>query len=124
MSPLPSLSSFSSKRASVPSSSPPFSSSSSSRAFHPSVIAFVALGVNNVFGVNNILGNILLQVVGRDAWQEVPGKGGICSGVGVAARTLVAAIQATLAQAADTSLLEVAGLTAAVHHGLRGVELC
>ena len=79
--------------------------------------------MNNVFGVNNILGNILLQVVGRDAWQEVPGKGGICSGVGVAACTLVAVIQATLAQAADTSLLEVAGLTAAVHHGLRGVEL-
>ena len=53
----------------------------------------------------------------------MPGKGGICSSVGVAAHTLVAAIQATLAQAADTSLLKVAGLTAAVHHGLSGVEL-
>ena len=53
----------------------------------------------------------------------MPGKGGICSSVGKAAHTLVAAIQATLAQAADTSLLKVAGLTAAVHHGLSGVEL-
>ena len=62
----------------------------------------------------------LLQVLDRDAWQQVPGKGGIFSSVGVAAGTLVAAANAAFAQAADTSLPKMAGLTAVLHHGLQG----
>lgn len=65
----------------------------------------------------------LLQVLDRDAWQQVPGKGGIFSSVGVAACALVAAANAAFAQAADTSLTKLAGFAAVLHHGLRGVEL-
>ena len=65
----------------------------------------------------------LSQVLDRDAWQQVPGKGGIFSSVGVAAGALVAAANAAFAQAADTSLPKMADLTAVLHHELRGVEL-
>ena len=66
---------------------------------------------------------ILSQVLDRDDQQQVPGKGGIFSSVGVAACALVAAANAAFAQAADTSLPKLAGLTAFLHHGLQGEEL-
>ena len=66
---------------------------------------------------------ILSQVLDRDAWQQVPGKGGIFSSVGVAAGAFVAAANAAFAQAADTSLPKLASLIAVLHHGLRGVKL-
>ena len=53
----------------------------------------------------------------------MPGKGGIFSSVGVAAGALVAAANAAFAQAADTSLPKLAGLTAVLHHGLRAVMM-
>ena len=62
----------------------------------------------------------LSQVLNRDAWQQVPGKGGIFSSVGVAAGALVATVNAAFAQAVDTSLPKLADLTAVLHHGLRG----
>ena len=66
---------------------------------------------------------ILSQVLDRDDWQQVPGKGGIFSSVGVAAGAFVAAANAAFAQAADTSLPKLASLIAVLHHGLRGVKL-
>ena len=65
----------------------------------------------------------LSQVLNRDAWQQVPGKGGIFSSVGVAAGALVAAANAAFAKAADTSPPKLVGLTAVLHHGLQGEEL-
>jgi len=61
----------------------------------------------------------LSQVLNRDAWQQVPGNGGIFSSVGVAAGAHVAAANAAFAQAADTSLPKLASLIAV----LRGVKL-
>ena len=66
---------------------------------------------------------ILSQVLGRDAWQQVPCKRGFFSSVGVAAGALVAASQTTLAQAAGTCLVQLTGYTTALGHWLRGVKL-
>ena len=68
----------------------------------------------------NIIQKYLSQVLDRDDWQQVAGKGGIFSSVGIAAGEFVAAANA---QPADTSLSKLASLTAVLHHGLQGVKL-
>ena len=70
--------------------------------------------------------SIFLQVLSRNARQEMSGKRSVCLCIGVAAGALVAASQAlaqTLAQAAGTCLVQLTGYTTALGHWLRGVKL-
>ena len=67
--------------------------------------------------------SIFLQVLSRNARQEMSGKRSVCPCIGVAAGALVAASQTTLAQAAGTYLVQLTGYTTALDHWLRGVKL-
>ena len=67
--------------------------------------------------------SIFLQVLSRNARQEMSGKRSVSPRIGVAAGALVAASQTTLAQAAGTCLVQLTGYTTALGHWLRGVKL-
>ena len=53
----------------------------------------------------------------------MPGQGFIITSIGKLAAALVAAVEATIAQGADTLLAKMAGLTACLHDRNNGVVL-